>query len=127
MVCGHLATIYMHQSASGQGCKALNLVTGVRIPSGVQNFNSMGYIAIIIGMAILLGWIISQVIRDFSNNNELGYKIMGIAMVTLTISLICAFSIGLREEIRYNALEQYFNGEVEVIQDSTVTRTYKFN
>jgi hypothetical protein len=87
----------------------------------------MGYIVIIIGMAILLGWTISQVIRDFSNNNELGYKIMGIAMVTLTISLICAFSIGLREEIRYNALEQYFNGEVEVIQDSTVTRTYKFN
>ena len=117
----------MHQSASGQGCKFLNLVTGVRIPSGVQNFNSMGYIVIIIGMAILLGWTISQVIRDFSNNNELGYKIMGIAMVTLTISLICAFSIGLREEIRYNTLEQYFNGEIEVIQDSTVTRTYKFN
>lgn len=117
----------MHQSASGLGCKFLNLVTGVRISSGVQNFNVMGYVVLIIGMAVLFGWAISQVIRDFSNNSEIGYKIMGVAMVILSAFLICAFTIGLREEIKYNALEQYFNGEIEVIEDTTVVRTYKFN
>lgn len=117
----------MHQSASGLGCKFLNLVTGVRISSGVQNFNVMGYVVLIIGMAVLFGWAISQVIRDFSNNSEIGYKIMGVTMVILSAFLICAFTIGLREEIKYNALEQYFNGEIEVIEDTTVVRTYKFN
>lgn len=77
-------------------------------------------------MAILLGWAVSEVFRSFSNDDGLGYKIIGITMVILVISLICGFTIGLREEIRYNTLEQYFNGEVEVIQDSTITRTYKF-
>ena len=38
----------------------------------------MGYVVLIIGMAILYGWAISQVIRDFSNNSEIGYKKMGI-------------------------------------------------
>ena len=117
----------MHQSASGLGYKFLNLVTGVRISSGVQNFNVMGYVVLIIGMAVLFGWAISQVIRDFSNNSEIGYKIMGVAMVILSAFLICAITIGLREEIKYNALEQYFNGEIEVIEDTTAVRTYKFN
>ena len=87
----------------------------------------MGYVFIIIGMAILFGWAISQVIRDFSNNSEIGYKIIGIAMVVLSAFLICMFTIGLREEIRYNTLEQYFNGKIEVIKDTAVVRTYKFN
>ena len=117
----------MHQSASGQGYKDLNLATGVRIPSGVLIFNVMGYIGIIIGTAILLGWTVSQVIKSFDKNEEIGYKILSISMMILTSFLLCAFCVGLREEIRYNALEQYFNGEIEVIEDTNVVRTYKFN
>lgn len=87
----------------------------------------MGYTAIIIGMAILLGWAVSEVFRSFSNDDELGYKIIGITMIILVISLICGFTIGLREEIRYNTLEQYFNGNIEVKEDIDTVRTYKFN
>ena len=117
----------MHQSASGQGCKDLNLATGVRIPSGVQKIKYMGYIALIIGMSILLGWTISQIIKSFDKDEELGFKIMSILMAILATGLICGFSIGLQEEIRYNTLERYFNGKIEVIKDTNVVRTYKFN
>ena len=52
---------------------------------------------------------------------------MGVATAVLMSLVLIFFCIGLREEIRYNALEDYFNGKVEVIQDSTITRIYKFN
>lgn len=87
----------------------------------------MGYVILIIGMAILLGWTISQVIRTFDNNDRLGFKILSILMAILATGLICGFSVGLQEEIRYNTLERYFNGEIEVIEDTNVVRTYKFN
>ena len=87
----------------------------------------MGYTGIIIGMAILLGWIISEVFKSFNNDDGLGYKIIGIAMIILTISLICGFTIGLREEIRYDALEQYFDGNIEITENVDTVRTYKFN
>lgn len=87
----------------------------------------MGYVGIIIGIAVILGWSISQTIKSFDRNEELGYKILSVVMIILTSFLLCAFCIGLREEIRYNTLEQYFNGEIEVIKDTNVVRTYKFN
>ena len=117
----------MHQSASGLGCKFLNLVTGVRISSGVQNFNVMGYIGIIIASAFLLGWMIAQCFRTFENEEPISYKVIGIASIVLMSVVLIFFCVGLREEIRYNALEDYFNGKVEVIEDQQTVRTYKFN
>lgn len=87
----------------------------------------MGYIVIIILSAFILGWMITQCFRTFENDEPVSYKIMGIATAILMSFVLIFFCIGLREEIRYNALEDYFNGRIEVIQDSTVTRTYKFN
>ena len=126
MVCGHLAS-FMHQSASGQGCKFLNLVTGVRIPSGVQIFLIMGYIVIIILISFVLGWMISQTFKSFADNESASYKIVGIIAIFLISIVLIFFCVGLREEIRYNTLNDYFNGKIEVIQDSTIIRTYKFN
>lgn len=118
---------FMHQSASGQGCKFLNLVTGVRIPSGVQNYLIMGYIGIIILSSFILGWMIAQCFRTFENEEPISYKVIGIISIVLMSFVLIFFCVGLREEIRYNALEDYFNGKIEVIEDQQTVRTYKFN
>lgn len=87
----------------------------------------MGYLVIIILSAILLGWMISQCFKSFADNEHVGYKIGGLVAATLMSAILIFFCVGLREEIRYNALEDYFNGKIEVIEQIDTTRTFKFN
>lgn len=87
----------------------------------------MSYIIIIILIAIILGWLISESIQTFKNNEHIIHKILSLSIVSLMVCVLIFFCIGLREEIRYNTLEDYFNNKIEVIQDSTIVRTYKFN
>lgn len=87
----------------------------------------MGYIGIIILLAFLLGWMVVQCLQTFERDESIAYKTMGIVAIVLTSFVLIFFCVGLREEIRYNALEEYFNGNVEVIEDTNTVRTYKFN
>lgn len=87
----------------------------------------MGYIGIIILLAFLLGWMVVQCFQAFERDESTAYKTVGIVAIILISFVLIFFCIGLREEIRYNALEEYFNGNVEVIEDTNTVRTYKFN
>lgn len=85
----------------------------------------MGYTGIIILSAFLLGWIFMQCLNTFNNNEPILQKVFGIIACILASFILIFFCIGLREEIRYNALEDYFNGKIEVIEDTQTVRTYK--
>lgn len=85
----------------------------------------MGYTGIIILSAFLLGWIFMQCLDAFNNNESILQKVLGIIACILASFILISFCIGLREEIRYNALEDYFNGKIEVIEDTQTVRTYK--
>lgn len=87
----------------------------------------MGYIGIIILLAFVLGWMFVQCLKTFEDDESIVYKTISIIAVILTSFVLIFFCVGLREEIRYNTLEEYFNGNVEVIEDTNTVRTYKFN
>lgn len=85
----------------------------------------MGYTGIIILFAFILSWIFMQCLKTFDNNEPIFQKVLGIITCILTSIVLIFFCVGLREEIRYNALEDYFNGKIEVIEDIQTVRTYK--
>lgn len=85
----------------------------------------MGYTGIIILFAFLLGWIFMQCLKTFDNNESILQKVLGVITCVLASIILIFFCVGLREEIRYNALEDYFNGKIEVIEDFQTVRTYK--
>ena len=85
----------------------------------------MGYTGIIILSAFVLSWIFVQCFKTFENNEPLFSKILGISSCILMSIVLVAFCLALREEIRYNALEDYFNGKIEVIENHQTVRTYK--
>lgn len=85
----------------------------------------MGYTGIIILFAFLLGWIFMQCLKTFDNDESIFQKVLGVITCVLASIVLIFFCVGLREEIRYNALEDYFNGKIEVIEDNQTVRTYK--
>ena len=85
----------------------------------------MGYTGIIILFAFLLGWIFMQCLKTFDDNESILQKVLGVITCVLASVILIFFCVGLREEIRYNALEDYFNGKIEVIEDCQTVRTYK--
>lgn len=85
----------------------------------------MGYTGIIILFAFILSWMFMQCLKTFDNNEPIFQKVLGIITCILTSIVLIFFCVGLREEIRYNALEDYFNGKIEVIEDTQTVRTYK--
>ena len=85
----------------------------------------MGYTGIIISFAFLLGWMFTQVIKTFENDESTLYKVFGVITCILASLILIFFCVGLREEIRYNALEDYFNGKIEVVENQQTVRTYK--
>lgn len=85
----------------------------------------MGYTGIIILFAFLLGWMFMQCIKTFDNNESILQKVLGVITCVLASIILIFFCVGLREEIRYNALEDYFNGKIEVIENTQTVRTYK--
>ena len=85
----------------------------------------MGYTGIIILFAFILAWLFVQSFKTFENNESTLYKVLGITVCVLASTVLIFFCVGLREEIRYNALEDYFNGKIEVIENQQTVRTYK--
>jgi hypothetical protein len=85
----------------------------------------MGYTGIIILFAFILAWIFLQALKTFENDESTLYKVFGIITCILASFVLIFFCIGLREEIRYNALEDYFNGKIEVVENQQTVRTYK--
>jgi predicted membrane-bound spermidine synthase len=70
---------------------------------------------------------ISECFKTFYNEDHASQKVIGIVATILMTCILIFFCVGLKEEIRYSTLEDYFNGKIEVTQDSTIVRTYKFN
>lgn len=66
-----------------------------------------------------------QCLKTFDNNESILQKVLGVITCVLASIILIFFCVGLREEIRYNALEDYFNGKIEVIEDCQTVRTYK--
>lgn len=85
----------------------------------------MAYTGIIIAFAFVLAWILVQCIKSFENDDALLYKVLGILIAIMASGILFAFSIGMREEIRHQTLEDYFNGKIEVIESQQTVRTYK--
>lgn len=85
----------------------------------------MGYTGIIILSAFVLSWIFVQCFKTFEDNESLFSKILGVFSCILMSVILVAFCLNLREEIRYNALEDYFNGKIEVVENQQTVRTYK--
>lgn len=85
----------------------------------------MGYTGIIIFFAFILAWLFTQSLKTFENDESTLYKVLGIIICILASAVLIFFCTGLREEIRYNALEDYFNGKIEVVEDQQTVRTYK--
>ena len=85
----------------------------------------MGYTGIIILFAFILAWLFVQSLKTFENDESTLYKVLGIIICILTSIVLIFFCVGLREEIRYNALEDYFNGKIEVVENQQTVRTYK--
>ena len=85
----------------------------------------MGYTGIIILFAFILAWLFAQSLKTFENDESTLYKVLGIITCILASFVLIFFCIGLREEIRYNTLEDYFNGKIEVVENQQTVRTYK--
>ena len=85
----------------------------------------MGYTGIIILFAFILAWLFVQSLKIFEDNESTLYKVLGIITCILASAVLIFFCIGLREEIRYNTLEDYFNGKIEVVENQQTVRTYK--
>ena len=85
----------------------------------------MGYTGIIILFAFILAWLFAQSLKTFENDESTLYKVFGIITCILASFVLIFFCIGLREEIRYNTLEDYFNGKIEVVENQQTVRTYK--
>lgn len=85
----------------------------------------MGYTGIIILFAFILAWLFVQSFKTFENDESTLYKVLGVVICVLASVVLIFFCVGLREEIRYNALEDYFNGKIEVIENQQTVRTYK--
>ena len=66
-----------------------------------------------------------QCLKTFDNNESILQKVLGVITCVLASIILIFFCVGLREEIRYNALDDYFNGKIEVIEDTQTVRTYK--
>ena len=85
----------------------------------------MGYTGIIILFAFILAWLLLQSLKTFEDNESILYKVFGIITCILASIVLILFCVGLREEIRYNTLEDYFNGKIEVVENQQIVRTYK--
>ena len=85
----------------------------------------MGYTGIIILFAFILAWLFVQSFKTFENDESTLYKVLGVVICILASAVLIFFCVGLREEIRYNALEDYFNGKIEVVENQQTVRTYK--
>lgn len=77
-------------------------------------------------LCFCLGWNIRETIDAFYND-KLYLKILGIIMSCLLGFLIVITHYASQENLKYQLMEDYFNGKVEIIEQIDTTRTFKFN
>ena len=67
-------------------------------------------------------------IKDSFDRDESWFmKISSILVFILVLGLMCGSLFALRETLKMQALDDYFEGRVEVIEQIDTLRTYKFN
>ena len=67
-------------------------------------------------------------IKDSFDRDESWFmKISSILVFILVLGLMCGSLFALRETLKMQALDSYFEGRVEVIEQIDTLRTYKFN
>lgn len=54
-------------------------------------------------------------------------KLIGVIMCCLIAVLIAITNLANKESVRYQTMEDYFNGKIEVIEQIDTVRIYKFN
>lgn len=87
----------------------------------------MQSLLIFLALCFLLAWIIFMVKDLFDRDESWFMKLSSILVFILVLGLMCGSLFGLRETMRHQALDDYFEGRVEVIEQLDTLRTYKFN
>ena len=82
---------------------------------------------IILSLCVCLGWNIKLTIDEFEKGNKFYIKFIDVVMTCLLASLIVIADFISKENIKYQTMDDYFNGKIEVIQQVDTTRTFKFN
>lgn len=82
---------------------------------------------IILSLCVCLGWNIKLTIDEFEKGNKFYIKFIDVVMTCLLASLIVIADFVSKENIKYQTMDDYFNGKIEVIQQVDTTRTFKFN
>jgi putative effector of murein hydrolase len=82
---------------------------------------------IILSLCVYLGWTIKLTIDEFEKGNKFYIKFINIIIICLLTSLIIITDFVSKENIKYQTMNDYFNGKIEVIQQVDTIRTFKFN
>ena len=86
----------------------------------------MQSLLIFLALCFLLGWAIFLIKDSFDKDESWVMKLLSILVFILVLGLMCGSLFGLRETMRHQALDDYFEGQVEVIEQFDTLRTYKF-
>lgn len=87
----------------------------------------MQSLIIFLGLCFVLGWTIFMIKDSFDRDESWFMKISSILVFILVLGLMCGSLFALRETLKMQALDSYFEGRVEVIEQIDTLRTYKFN
>ena len=81
---------------------------------------------ILLSLCVFLGWTINSTIKEFEGN-KFYMKLIGVIMCCLISALIAVTTLANKESVKYQTMEDYFNGKIEVIEQIDTVRIYKFN
>lgn len=62
----------------------------------------------------------------FSDKNK-SEKVIAVATFLAMLALFICTLLGAKESIKYETMQDYFEGKVEIIEQIDTIRTYKFN
>ena len=75
---------------------------------------------------ICLGISIYFTMKELKEGSKID-KISGCLTSLILIILIVMIQFAIKENIKYQTMNDYFDGKIEVIQQIDTTRTFKFN
>ena len=90
-----------------------------------SNFKTMA-ILIITLICFAFGFVFHTTIDSFKRDDLL-MKISSIFVCLIVLGFAAIFTIGHKEEIQHQTMNDYFEGKVEVIEQVDIVRTFKFN
>lgn len=87
----------------------------------------MGFVITNILFAIIIAYLIYDVIYSIKELDDTFKMTFASCAATIAIVLFISFAIAAKQSIAMQAIDDYFNGKIEVTEQIDTTRTFKFN